>query len=175
MSEQKIAYYLSFSDVIRVLRLVDEIPFQELQLELEGLKVRIVHDKEQHLPTQHTATKASVSETAHAALPEAVPEQVVAAAIAVTSAVTSAEQDGKTVVAPLAGTFYRSPSPGEPPFVEVGAAVKEGDVVGILEIMKLMNHVTAPCSGVICKICAQNEEFVEFGQVLAVINPERVE
>ena len=64
MSEQKIAYYLSFSDVIRVLRLVDDTHFQELELELEGLKVRVVQDKEQHLPTQHAATKASVSELA---------------------------------------------------------------------------------------------------------------
>jgi acetyl-CoA carboxylase biotin carboxyl carrier protein len=171
MSEQKVAYYLSFSDVIRVLRLVDDTPFQELQLELEGLKVRVVQDKEPHLPKQHTATKASVSELAHAALPEPVREKIVA----VTVSMTSAEEDGITVVAPLAGVFYRAPLPGEPPFVEVGAVVSQGDVVGILEIMKLMNHVTAPCSGVIKKICAQNEEFVEFGQVLAIINPERAE
>jgi acetyl-CoA carboxylase biotin carboxyl carrier protein len=100
-----------------------------------------------------------------------VSEQCVAAAVQV----TSAEKDGKPVLAPLAGTFYRSPFPGEPPFVEVGTAVKEGDVVGILEIMKLMNHVTAPCTGVICKICAQNEEFVEVGQVIGIINQGRVE
>jgi acetyl-CoA carboxylase biotin carboxyl carrier protein len=173
LSEQKIAYYLSFSDVIRVLRLVDESPFQEFQLELEDLKVRVVHDTEQQLPTQHAAV--SVSEPARAALAAPVREQVVAAVVAVTSAVTSTESDGKPVVAPLAGIFYRSPSPGAPPFVEVGAAVKEGDVVGILEIMKLMNYVTAPCSGVISRICARNEEVVEFGQVLAVIDPERVE
>ena len=72
LSEQKIAYYLSFSDVIRILRLIDDAPFRELRLELEGLKVRIVQDKEQHLPTQHAATKASVPDLAHAALPEPV-------------------------------------------------------------------------------------------------------
>lgn len=171
MSEQKIAYYLSFSDVIRFLRMVDETPFQEFQLELEGLKVRVVQDKVQHLPAQHAA--ASVSESARAAPAEAVREQVFAAAV--TGAVTGAESDGKPVLAPLAGVFYRSPSPGAPPFVEVGAAVKEGDVVGILEVMKLMNHVTAPCSGVISRICARNEEIVEYGQVLAVIDPGRVE
>lgn len=169
MSEQKIAYYLSFSDVIRVLRLVDEIPFQELQLDLGDLKLRVVQDKE-IVPARHTATRLSEPETARAALAEPVREQTVATAVPV----TSAEKDGRPVLAPLAGTFYRSPAPGEPPFVEVGAAVKEGDVVGILEIMKLMNHVTAPCSGVISRICVKNEQFVEFGQVLAVIDPERV-
>jgi len=171
LSEQKIAYYLSFTDVIRILRLIDDAPFRELQLDLEGLQIRVVQDKEQHLPTQPTATKASVSELAHAALPEPVGEQVAAAAVAV----TRPEKDGIPVVAPLAGTFYRAPFPGEPPFVEVGAVVSQGDVLGILEIMKLMNHVSAPCAGVISEICAQNEEFVEFGQVLAIINPERAE
>jgi len=171
LSEQKIAYYLSFSDVIRILRLIDDAPFRELQLELEGLKVRIVQDKEQHLPAQHGATKASASEIARAALPEPVGEQAVAAAVAV----TRPEKDGIPVVAPLAGTFYRAPFPGEPPFVEVGAVVSQGDVLGILEIMKLMNHVSAPCAGVVSEICAQNEEFVEFGQVLAFINPEYAE
>ena len=171
MSEQKIAYYLNFSDVIRVLRLVDESPYQEFQLDLEGLKLHVVHDTEHHLPAQHAA--ASVSETARSAVAERAPEQVIAAAV--TSAETSAEGDGKPVVAPLAGVFYRSPSPGAPPFVDVGAVVKAGDVVGILEIMKLMNYVTAPCAGVIRRICARNEEVVAFGQVLAVIDPRRVE
>ena len=169
MSEQKIAYYLSFGDVIRVLRLVDEIPFQELQVELGDLKLRVVQDKE-ILPARHAESKVSVPESSHAPLSEAVSESVAAAPLSV----AGAEKDGTPVLAPLAGTFYRAPSPGAPPFVEVGTAVKAGDVVGILEIMKLMNHVTAPCSGVISRICARNEEFVEFGTVLAVIDPERV-
>lgn len=167
MLEQKIAYYLSFSDVIRVLRFVDETPFQELQLELEGLTLHVVRDEDR--PARPAA--APESEPAHSALPEPVRERVAAAA----PPATSAEIDGTPVLAPLAGTFYRSPFPGEPPFAEVGAAVKEGDVVGILEIMKLMNHVIAPCSGVIRRFCVQNEEFVEYGQVLAVIAPERAE
>ena len=169
VSEKKIAYHLSFSDVIRVLRLVDETPFQELQLELEGLKVRVVQDKEERLPAPSAASEGRVSPTAHAAPAEPVREPIAAAV-----AVNSAHIDGTPVLAPLAGTFYRAPSPGAPPFIELGTAVKQGDVVGILEIMKLMNHVTAPCPGVIREICARNEEFVEFGQVLAVIDPERV-
>ena len=160
MSEQKIPYYLSFGDVIRVLRAIDESPYQELQLELGDLKLRFVQDgKEERLPAQPIAPKASVPETPRAALPAA--------------PVTSAELDGTPVLAPLAGTFYRAPAPGAPPYVEVGAAVKEGDTVGILEIMKLMNLVTAPCSGVISRICVQNEELVKHGQVLAFIDPER--
>ena len=170
MSEQKIAYYLSFSDVIRVLRLIDETPFLELQLELEGLSVRIVRDKE--APAPHAS--ALVSGSAHAAPAEAAHKQTAAAAVSIKDQIVGSAE-GKAVVAPLAGTFYRAPAPGAPPFVEIGAVVKEGDVVGILEIMKLMNHVNAPCAGVISRICAKNEEFVEFGQVLAIIDPAHVE
>lgn len=170
MPEQKIAYHLSFSDVIRILRLVDENPFEELQLEMEGLKLHVVQDKHERSPTQPSATKAPVSEIAPAAVPEPVREPLGAAVVPA----KNAQIHGTPVLAPLAGTFYRAPSPGALPYVEVGSAVKEGGLVGILEIMKLMNHVTAPCAGVISEIRAQNEEFVEFGQVLAVIDPERV-
>ena len=170
MSEQKTAYYLSFSDVIRVLRLVDETPFQELQLELDGLKVRVVQDKE--APAPHAAAPlAEPSVLAAASGP--VREQAVAAAAPLTKTVFVSSAEGTPVFAPLAGTFYRAASPGAPPFVEIGTVVKEGDVVAILEIMKLMNHVTAPCAGVITEIRANNEQFVEYGQVLAVIKPER--
>jgi acetyl-CoA carboxylase biotin carboxyl carrier protein len=168
VSEKKIAYCLTFGDVIRILRLVDETPFQELELELEGLKVRVVQDKEQRSSAPSTANGTPVCDTAQAAPAEPPREPAVVAPVPA----TRAEACGTPVLAPLAGTFYRAPSPGAPPFVEVGAAVKAGDVVGILEIMKLMNHVTAPCAGVIAEMCAQNEEFVEYGQVLALIEAE---
>jgi len=169
LPEQKIAYTLSFRDVIRVLQLVDSAPFQEMQLELDGLALRVVQDKEPRVPAHPAAAHASGPY--RAALPESVRKPVADAAIAV--AATNAED--KPVLAPLAGIFYRSAFPGEPPFVELGASVEEGDVVGILEVMKLMNHVTAPCSGVVSRICVQNEELVAVGQVLAFIAPERAE
>jgi acetyl-CoA carboxylase biotin carboxyl carrier protein len=167
LSETKIPYYLSFNDVIRVLRLVDESPFQEMEVELEGLKVRVVQEKEEHLATHKAVTKTSAPEAAQPAPAKAEKAHVVAAPAAPVAEV------GTPVVAPLAGTFYRAPAPGATPFVEVGTKVEEGDVVGILEIMKLMNNVTAPCAGVIREIRAKNEEFVEFGQVLAIIDAGR--
>lgn len=164
-SEQKIAYHLSFRDVIRILRRVDESPFQEMQLELGDLKVRVMREHGVDAPVQSTGPAATHFIDGPTEAAEERTNQLSSA----TSPMTRADSDGTSVLAPLAGTFYRSPYPGEPPFVEVGSVVKEGDVVGILEIMKLMNYVVAPCSGVIREICAENEEFVEFGQVLAVI------
>ncbi len=76
---------------------------------------------------------------------------------------------GTPVKAPLIGTFYRAPSPDEKPFVEVGQSVKKGDVVGIIEAMKLMNEITAPEDGVVKSILAENGNMVEYGEVLMVL------
>lgn len=170
MTEQKFAYSLSFADVIGILKLIDETHFRELELDLGDLKLRVLQDSVE-------------ARTAPGPKPKAEPQQEVkhpgdqvqgrASQPMLESSVPSAEaSDGVTMVlAPLAGTFYRAPSPGATPFVEPGSRVREGDVVGILEIMKLMNQVTAPCGGVVREILAQNEEFVEYGQPLAAIVP----
>jgi acetyl-CoA carboxylase biotin carboxyl carrier protein len=70
------------------------------------------------------------------------------------------------ITAPLAGVFYAAPSPDAPPFVKVGDKVKKGDVLCIIEAMKLMNELTAERDGEIADICVKNEQIVEFGQTL---------
>ena len=169
MPEKKLAYHLGFSDVIRVLRVVDETPFRELELELGDLKVRVVRERE-----GSPAARQDGAVTSQAAPPVSAETAPAPVAPVPPPASSDAQLEGIPVTAPLAGTFYRSPYPGQPPFVEEGAAIRQGDVVGILEIMKLMNHVKAPCSGTLRGFCVRNEEFVEFGQVLAVIEPEAV-
>jgi acetyl-CoA carboxylase biotin carboxyl carrier protein len=77
--------------------------------------------------------------------------------------------DGTVVESPSVGLFWRAPSPGAPPFVEVGAQVNEGDTLAIVEVMKLMNHVVAPVAGEIKAIVPENGEAVEYGQPLVVI------
>ena len=79
------------------------------------------------------------------------------------------EVEGTPVKAPLVGTFYCAPSPEEKPFVSVGQSVKKGDVVGIIEAMKLMNEITAPEDGVVKSIFAENGNMVEYGEVLMVL------
>lgn len=72
----------------------------------------------------------------------------------------------KTIIAPLVGTFYRAPGPDEKPFVEVGQQVKKGDVVGIIEAMKLMNEITATEDGIVEEIVAEDGNLVEYNEVL---------
>ncbi len=80
-----------------------------------------------------------------------------------------AEHKGTPIVAPMVGTFYSSPSPDEAPFVNVGDSIGVGQVVCIIEAMKLMNEIEAEASGRITEICVKNGESVEFGQVLMYV------
>jgi acetyl-CoA carboxylase biotin carboxyl carrier protein len=75
------------------------------------------------------------------------------------------------VTSPMVGTFYRSPSPDSPPFVEVGSKVTTGDTLCIIEAMKLMNELEAELDGTIREVLVQNGEPVEYGQVLFRVEP----
>ncbi|MBA5688132.1 acetyl-CoA carboxylase biotin carboxyl carrier protein [Rugamonas apoptosis] len=99
--------------------------------------------------------------------PSAAP--MAAAAPVAAAAVVAAEPAGHVVKSPMVGTFYRSSAPGSPAFVEVGATVKEGDTLCIIEAMKLLNEIDADKSGTITQILVENGQPVEFGQPLFVI------
>jgi acetyl-CoA carboxylase biotin carboxyl carrier protein len=107
--------------------------------------------------------------------PAAAPKPAEAPAPAVASrAARNAVPEGMSAIkAPMVGTFYRSPSPGAPPFVEPGTRVERDTVVCIIEVMKLMNSIRAGVAGTVREIRVENGEPVEFGQVLLVIEPDR--
>ena len=77
--------------------------------------------------------------------------------------------EGTPLTSPMVGTFYRAPSPGAKPFVEVGDTVKKGQTVCIIEAMKLLNEVEAETDGVVKEICVENGQPVEYGQNLLII------
>jgi len=80
-----------------------------------------------------------------------------------------AAETGELVVSPMVGTFYLAPAPSSPPYVEVGQQVKEGDVIGIVEAMKMMNQIESEFSGVVAAILVEDGKPVEFGQPLVRI------
>lgn len=80
--------------------------------------------------------------------------------------------DGTAIESPSVGLFWRAPSPGAPPFVEVGDHVAAGATVAIVEVMKLMNHVTSPVDGTVAAILVENGAAVEFGQPIVIVDPE---
>lgn len=88
-----------------------------------------------------------------------------------TAAAPAAEKSGHAVTSPFVGTFYRTPAPDQPSFVEVGSVVKKGQVLCIIEAMKLMNEIEADVAGRVVEILVENGQPVEFGQTLFRIEP----
>ena len=76
-----------------------------------------------------------------------------------------------TITSPIVGTFYRSPSPDAPPFIEVGIRVKKGQVLCIIEAMKLMNEIESETDGIVVKALVENGQPVEYGEPLFLIEP----
>lgn len=98
------------------------------------------------------------------------PQQAAAAPLpAAPIAPVDAAPTGHIVKSPMVGTFYRSAAPGTPPFIDIGAVVKEGDTLCIIEAMKLLNEIDADASGVVQQILVENGQPVEFGQPLFII------
>jgi acetyl-CoA carboxylase biotin carboxyl carrier protein len=107
----------------------------------------------------------------------AAPVSVAAAHVQTTPAgpvteVEKPQEEGEAIQSPMVGVFYAAPDPGAEPFVSLGKRVKKGDVLCIVEAMKLMNEITAETDGVINKISCQNGQTVEFGQELFRIKVE---
>ncbi len=114
-------------------------------------------------------SRASTIAPAFAAAPAAVaaaPAPQAAPAPEAPAADAAKPESGKVVTSPMVGTFYRAPAPSSPPYVEVGQQVKEGDVIGIVEAMKMMNQIESEFSGVVEAILVEDGKPVEFGQSL---------
>lgn len=140
--------------------LVAESGIAELEItEGEG-KVRIVKFSQTLQPVAYHQPEAGVP---------AAPVAAAAPAAAAPAAPAAPVIQGHVVKAPMVGTFYRSPNPGAAPFIDVGATVKEGDPLCIIEAMKLLNEIEADKAGVIKEILVENGEPVEYGQPLFVI------
>lgn len=88
---------------------------------------------------------------------------------AVNSVTEESIPDGEPVESPMVGVFYSAPSPDSEPYVSVGSSVKKGDVLCLIEAMKLMNEVTAEKSGTVTRVCVENGQVVEYGQPLFII------
>ena len=122
------------------------------------------HRRIENAPRTVTVAPAQAAPAAAPAAPAAAPA-VEAAPVAAADAGADFNA-AKMVTSPMVGVFYASPSPTDPPFVTVGSKVKKGDVLCIIEAMKLMNEITAEEDGEIIDICATNGSVVEYGQIL---------
>jgi len=129
----------------------------ELEVEGAGTRIRIVRE---HAPAA-TGPRVEAAPAIAAPLQQPAPESVESTAHLL------------TVEAPMVGTFYRAPKPDAPPFVAEGDVVKEGQVICIVEAMKLMNEIESKVAGRIVKVVVENGQPVEFGQALFLVDPLR--
>ena len=143
--------------------LVQASGVSELEITEEGEKVRIVNK-----PVS-VAAQPAVVEVPQPVYRQAEPAAAAAPAAAPSPAPKAAAPSGTQVTSPMVGTFYRAPSPGADPFVQVGSQVKKGDTLCIIEAMKLLNEIEAEVSGTVKEILVDNAQPVEFGQALFVI------
>ncbi|MCI0506103.1 MAG: acetyl-CoA carboxylase biotin carboxyl carrier protein [Gammaproteobacteria bacterium] len=147
--------------VKKLIELLEESGISELEIREGEESVRISRQSKMDFPTMMAAP---------AAMQFAAPPVTPAVAEPVTPAASVEPQiTGHVIKSPMVGTFYRAPTPGGKPFVEVGQSVKVGDTLCIVEAMKLLNQIESDKAGIVKAILVENEHPVEYGQPLFVI------
>ena len=160
---------LTAKDVAEITRLLEQSTFDELHLELDGVKLSLRRGGGGAPAGSASAVRAPAAQPA-SALPRAAPAASSPEPPARTAA-PAGDAGIHGVPAPLLGTFYRAPKPGAPPFVEVGSTVEEETIIGIIEVMKLMNTVRAGVRGRVVEILARDGVLVEYDEVLMRVTP----
>lgn len=128
-----------------------------------------LEDGEQAITIRKDLPEVNMVASAPAVAAAPAPVQAAPQASAPQAAAKEPEAKGKAITSPMVGTFYAASSPEAAPFVEVGSTVNVGDVVCIIEAMKLMNEIKAEQAGKVTQICVKNGDPIEFGQVLMYV------
>lgn len=157
---------LTHKDVQNILKIIDEAEhLEEIELVFGGIKLHVRRQgsggdlsPRPLAPESPRAPAAPVAAAAPKPLPAPANEPVPEGTIAIR--------------APMLGTFYRSPAPGEKPFVEVGQRVAANDTVCLIEVMKLFNSIRAGADGTVVKILCENAALVEYNQVMILVEPK---
>jgi acetyl-CoA carboxylase biotin carboxyl carrier protein len=149
---------MNLKEIKEMITLMNENGLLELEVEKEGMRIRL----KKTAPEGHGFSGPVVIER------EKVSSAPAAAAAPLAPAKSSTAVEIKS---PMVGTFYRAPSPDAPPFIDVGATVEAGQVICIIEAMKLMNEIKSEVKGKLIEVLVDNAEPVEFGQPMFLIEP----
>ena len=165
---------MKVEQILQLIQAVSDSELTELKYEEDGVKLSLKKTGDKIVQVQTPAVVPAAVQAAPAVIPAAVPTAAPAPAAEVQPAGSAADADeaipaGNIVKSPLVGTFYAAPAEDAEPFVKVGDSVKEGQVLAIVEAMKLMNEIESDFTGTVAEILVENGEAVEYGQPLFVI------
>ena len=163
---------MDLEDIKHILELMREHDLAEFELERDGSKIRL----RKNVGPQWTAAPAGVPAASAPGYGAAPGGAVASAASGPSAAAADADAPGEdidlaVIKSPIVGTFYRSSEPGSKPFVDVGQRVKKGDVLCIIEAMKLMNEINAECDGEVIRVYVENGQAVQYGERLFAVKP----
>ncbi len=160
---------LTYADVESILKIIDGAEhLDEIDLVYGGFHLHVVRSG-----AGNTRTIGARSTAASASSAAAKPAQTAATAPPAQTREIAVPEGAIAIRAPMLGTFYRAPAPGEKPFVEEGQRVLADDTVGLIEVMKLFNSIRAGVNGIVVRIVAENGGLVEYNQLLVVIAQDR--
>lgn len=148
---------MNLKELKEMINLMNENNLLEIEIEREGLRIKI---------KKGISGVPEITEEKYTIQPTGVAPTAVPAKGAEVPTINRVE-----IKAPMVGTFYRAPAPDAPPFVEVGDEIEPGQVICIIEAMKLMNEIKAEIKGKVVEIAVENAEPIEFGQTLFLIEP----
>ncbi|PKB16962.1 acetyl-CoA carboxylase biotin carboxyl carrier protein [Flavobacterium sp. 5] len=158
---------MDLKEIQNLIKFVANSGVAEVKLEMDDVKITI-----------RTTLEGNVTEATYVqqlpiqnALPQAAPQQIVPVAATPAAAEPVEKNNYITIKSPIIGTFYRKPSPDKPMFVEVGKTIAKGDVLCVIEAMKLFNEIESEVSGKIVKILVDDMSPVEFDQPLFLVDP----
>ena len=157
---------MDIKEIKSLIKMIIETDISEFELENADEKIRIKRGE-----TQEIIHYQAPQQVAFPHSQPSQPAEALAAGGAAAVVVTPVAEKGESITSPIVGTFYRAPAPDAPPYVEVGQVVEKGQVLCIIEAMKLMNEIEADFRCTILKICRENAQPVEFGDVLFVVEP----
>lgn len=153
-------------EIRELIELVSRSEFSKFEMEREGFKIKLIKQSAAAPPT------VTIAAAPHPALTGTPTEVARAAAVATEAAAAPAVEDGLVELnSPIVGTFYRAPTPDAPPFVEVGAKVRKGQTLCIVEAMKVMNEIESEIDAEVVDAPLANGQPVEFGEVLFRLRP----
>lgn len=161
---------MDIKEIQSLIKFVAKSGASEVKLEMEDIKITIRTGDQSSSPETTIVQQIPMAAAPVAAAPAPVPTE--AAAPAATPS-ASEEDNSKyiTIKSPIIGTFYRKPAPDKPNFVEVGKDIQQGDVLCVIEAMKLFNDIESEVSGKIVKILVDDSSPVEFDQPLFLVDP----